>query len=73
MAKHSLSSFRETQASKTVESLENYDLLRPLGSGTFGNVFLIRKKHSSKLFALKRLSKRSVMEQKMKKYVFAER
>ena len=53
--------------------MQNYELIRQLGSGTFGTVFLIRKKKSSKLFALKRLSKKLIIENKMKKYAYAER
>lgn len=55
------------------ESIENYDLIKQLGAGTFGTVFLIRKKKSSKLVALKRLSKRLILENKLKKYAYAER
>jgi serine/threonine protein kinase len=32
-------------------------MIKKIGSGAFGTVFLIRKKNSSKLFALKRLNK----------------
>jgi protein-serine/threonine kinase len=53
--------------------MQNYEMIRQLGSGNFGTVFLIRKKKSSKLFALKRLSKKLVIENKMKKYAYAER
>jgi serine/threonine protein kinase len=36
-------------------------MIKKIGSGSFGTVFLIRKKHSSKLFALKRLSKKTIL------------
>ncbi len=48
-------------------------MIRQLGSGSFGTVFLIRKKKSSKLFALKRMSKKLIIENRLKKYAFAER
>ena len=48
-------------------------MLRVLGRGSFGEVFLGRKKQSSKMVAIKRLKKKEIIEKKMKKYVMAER
>ena len=39
------------------ESLSNYEFLRFVGAGGFADVFLARRKKSSKLFAIKKISK----------------
>lgn len=46
-------------------------MIRKIGSGSFGTVFLIRRKETSKLFALKRLNKEYLLTNKMKKYAYA--
>jgi serine/threonine protein kinase len=35
--------------------------MRKLGEGSFAEVFLVRKKHSSKLFAMKKLDKKLII------------
>lgn len=47
--------------------------MRKIGSGSFGTVFLVRRKETSKFFALKRLSKEYLVVNRMKKYAYAER
>lgn len=44
-----------------------------LGKGSFGEVYLGRRKQSSILVALKRLKKKDVIDKKLKRYVMAER
>lgn len=44
-----------------------------LGTGSFGEVFLVEEKSTGKLMALKVLSKKKAKEQKLLKYNFAEK
>jgi protein-serine/threonine kinase len=40
---------------------EHFLPLKKLGSGSFGDVFLVRDKNSGKLYAMKTLSKRKIL------------
>lgn len=40
---------------------ENFLPLKKLGSGSFGDVYLVRDKNSGKLYAMKTLSKRKIL------------
>jgi len=44
-------------------SIENFDLLKVLGEGNTGKVYLARKKENKKLFAVKAMDKRSLVEE----------
>jgi serine/threonine kinase 38 len=44
-----------------------------LGQGAFAEVFLARKKRSSVLLALKVIDKVRIVEDSLKKYIYAER
>ena len=64
----------------TIESVENsklglssFDILDVLGKGSFGEVFLVRKKGEEQLFAMKCLLKSKIMSQNLTKYVMTER
>lgn len=43
-------------------SIEDFDLLRVLGQGAFGKVFLARQKATGKIFAMKVLKKKNIIE-----------
>lgn len=47
---------------------KDFQILRQLGSGTFGRVFLTRYKKTQKLYALKVLNKKKLMAKKHLKY-----
>lgn len=49
----------------------SYDVLRKVGSGSFGEVFLVRQKHSSRLFAMKRIDKRRIIDNNLEAYLRA--
>jgi serine/threonine protein kinase len=53
--------------------MANYEILRFVGSGGFAEVFLARKKKSSKLFAIKKINKSKILENNLKRYVYSER
>ncbi|KAJ3413706.1 serine/threonine protein kinase psk1 [Chytridiales sp. JEL 0842] len=42
-------------------SLENFELLKVIGRGAFGKVFLVKKKNTSKFYAMKVLRKASII------------
>lgn len=54
-------------------SHSDFEVLRPLGQGSFGKVYLVRKKTCSRLFAMKVLSKERVLTKKLTKYAMTER
>ena len=41
--------------------LEDFDLLKVLGKGGFGKVMLVRKKHTTDIYAMKVLKKEAVI------------
>ncbi|KYQ91197.1 protein kinase 3 [Tieghemostelium lacteum] len=45
-------------------TIDDFDLLKVLGVGSFGRVFLVRKKNTTKLYAMKVLSKKDIMKKK---------
>ena len=47
--------------------------LRELGKGSFGEVYLVEKKDTGQLYAMKILYKRQVMNKNLVRYVMAER
>jgi hypothetical protein len=71
VAKIRLSNYKDSLVETDAESLKNYDIIKKIGAGSFGTVFLIRKKHSSSLFALKRLNKSYVIQNQLKKYAYS--
>ena len=47
--------------------------LKKLGRGSFGDVYLVRKRDTGELFAMKTLSKRNCQEDSWLRYVMTER
>ncbi|ESL05869.1 serine/threonine protein kinase [Trypanosoma rangeli SC58] len=60
-------------ASSAARSLQDYELIAYLGTGTFAEVTLARHKANSRLFALKKISKRKVREKGCVQCTFTER
>ena len=46
--------------------LKSFDILKVIGRGSFGKVYLVRKKDSEKYFAMKTLKKDHVIKRKQK-------
>ena len=54
-------------------SVEDFDLIKFIGKGTFGKVYLVREKASDKLFAMKVLKKSQVVDSGQVEHTKAER
>ncbi len=53
--------------------LEDFELLKVLGRGSFGKVMLVRKKDTGKIFAMKILKKKAIVERHQVDHTKAER
>jgi protein-serine/threonine kinase len=53
--------------------LKDFDILQPLGEGTFGEVYLVRYKPTSKLYAMKVLNKKQFLKRNFMHYAETER
>jgi serine/threonine protein kinase len=54
-------------------SLEDFELVRVIGKGSFGKVTLVRKKNDQKLYAMKVLSKPNIIKRKQVEHTKTER
>jgi serine/threonine protein kinase len=52
---------------------DEFQPLRKLGHGSFGEVYLVRERNTGKLFAMKTLSKKNNLEDSWLRYVQTER
>ena len=53
--------------------MEDFELVRVIGKGSFGKVTLVRKKNDQKLYALKVLSKPNIPKRKEVEHTKTER
>jgi len=53
--------------------IDNYNIIKKLGSGAFGKVYLVRKKRSTQIYALKEMQKSRIANEGLRRYVDAER
>ncbi|KAF9924451.1 hypothetical protein BGZ65_008318 [Modicella reniformis] len=54
-------------------STDDFEILRVLGVGSFGKVYQVRKKDTGRIYAMKVLDKKQVIEQKQVEHTIAER
>ena len=54
-------------------SINDYDILKSIGTGAFGTVYLSKEKESGKLFAIKALNKDHIVKTGKTKHVFREK
>ena len=50
----------------------SFEIMKQLGKGAFGRVFLAKHKPTNRIFALKALSKRNLMLQRQMRYAISE-
>jgi len=53
--------------------MEDFDLLKVIGKGSFGKVFQVRKKDNKKIFAMKVLNKKAIIERNELEHTKAEK
>ncbi len=53
--------------------MEDFELVRVIGKGSFGKVTLVRKKNDQKLYAMKVLSKPNIIKRKQVEHTKTER
>lgn len=67
-----LSIYTDPSKTKTKISLEDFELLKVLGKGTFGTVMLSKEKSSGEIFAIKVISKEMIIEKDEIKHTLTE-
>ncbi|KAL2126850.1 hypothetical protein VTI74DRAFT_137 [Chaetomium olivicolor] len=63
----------ETRVTKGKYSLADFELLRTLGTGSFGRVHLVQSRHNSRFYAIKVLKKAQVVKMKQVEHTNDER
>lgn len=62
----------ETKPKKRIK-ITDFDIIKNIGAGAYGRVFLARKKNTKDLFAIKTLKKEEIHKKKQYKRILAER
>ena len=55
------------------ESLKDYKIVKNIGEGAFGEVYLAKPRTGNDLYAIKSISKQFLMKQKKEHHIFQER
>lgn len=58
---------------RTKVTAEDFDIVKVIGKGSFGTVFMVKKKDTKKPYAMKVLDKNKVMERKQYEHTLSER
>eukprot|EP00795_Rhopilema_esculentum_P012800 gene12800-3538_t len=64
---------RERINSHQAPGISDFELLKPISKGAFGHVYLVRRKGTDKIFAMKAMKKTDVLNKNMVEQVVAER
>ncbi len=54
-------------------AIDDFDLLKIIGQGAYGKVMLVKKKDTSKVYAIKMLKKRHIIKKNQVAHTIAER
>ena len=63
----------DAKAENTKVNLDQFELVRVIGKGSFGKVTLVRKKSDAKLYAMKVLAKQNIIKRKQVEHTKTER
>ncbi|KAI8459804.1 kinase-like domain-containing protein [Phakopsora pachyrhizi] len=64
--------YRELKSKKSL-TVSDFEFLKMIGRGTFGRVFQVRKKDTKRIYAMKVLSKKEVIDKKEVQHTIGER
>ncbi|KAG0145388.1 hypothetical protein CROQUDRAFT_716113 [Cronartium quercuum f. sp. fusiforme G11] len=64
--------YKEIKTKKSL-SVSDFEFLKMIGKGTFGRVFQVRKKDTKRIYAMKVLSKKEVIDKKEVQHTLGER
>lgn len=53
--------------------VDYFELVRVIGRGTFGKVFLVKKKNDDKYYAMKKMKKEMIIKNNVKEQIMTER
>jgi protein-serine/threonine kinase len=70
---HSQQCVAKGETAHRVAALKNFEIVRCLGKGDVGTVFLVKENNGDKVYALKVLKKQEVIKRKKEKRVYTER
>lgn len=70
---HNASTSSTARATKGKYTLNDFDILRTLGTGSFGRVHLVQSKHNQRFYAIKVLKKAQVVKMKQVEHTNDER
>ncbi|KAM3515585.1 hypothetical protein MY11210_000763 [Beauveria gryllotalpidicola] len=70
---HQQASISQPRTTKGKYSLTDFDILRTLGTGSFGRVHLVQSKHNQRFYAIKVLKKAQVVKMKQVEHTNDER
>ncbi len=68
-----LSKEENKESEKIKISISDFDIIKVIGKGSYGKVFLVRKKSNSKLYAMKRLKKEYLKIKNQQEHTKSER
>ena len=71
-SEHFIEKKEEDQGNKLI-SLEDFEILKLIGKGSFAKVYLVRKKSNQKLFSMKKLNKPFIKNYKQEQHTINER
>ncbi|KAJ3192005.1 hypothetical protein HK101_007181 [Irineochytrium annulatum] len=72
-ALHIKTSYKRTQADQSRLNIEDFDLLKVIGKGSFGKVMQVRKKDSNRIYAMKIIKKSYIVQREEVSHTLAER
>ena len=63
----------QDEEESTVVTLKHFNIIERLGKGSFGSVYLVQKKSTQNMYAMKVLEKEKILKQNLVRYAMTER